>query len=592
MASTYTTDLAIQLMATGENAGTWGQITNTNLVVVQQAIAGYQDISIAGGAQTTALVMTQNALATARNAVIKLSGTITGNQIVTVPNGIEKTWIVSNGTSGAFTVQFKYASTGTGQTWSTTDKGIKILYADGTDIQVTDLSTLSGQIAAAQITTSTITQAKLAANSVGTNQLQTGAVTAVKITNSTITLNKLSATGTRDATTYLRGDNTFATVSGGGVAFETSLRTSSFTAVAGTGYLLDSTSATIDVTLPASPTTGAQITLVDATGGISSNPINILRNGNNIVGQARNTAIILARQGINIVYAGATQGWNLVGDFSPNSGTGNPINTYPIEFYMIGGGGGGGADDGGGGGGGGVRTGYFVGVKGNTYTITVGAGGASSATRGGDSLIIGTGTTVSAFGGGRGGGENDGQQGAQGGSGGGGGGYGAGSVGGQPIMPYTPFMNLNNYTSQGYIGGFTGGNHPSGNGGAAGGGGAGAVGVDCNNNEGSPGGAGAATTITGSSATYGGGGGGKGRGGNGGGGTGGGGNAQTAGQANTGGGGGGSGDQQVPAPSGGSGRVILKFPTSIAGTSTGSPTSGTTGGYTTLTWTCSGSYTA
>ena len=192
MASTYTTDLAIQLMATGENAGTWGQITNTNLVVVQQAIAGYESISIAGGAQTTALVMTQNSLATARNAVIKLTGTITGNQIVTIPNGIQKTWIVSNGTTGAFTVQFKYASTGTGQTWSTTDKGIKILYADGSDIQVADLSTLSGQIVAAQITNSTITQAKLASNSVGTAQLQTNAVTAVKITQSTITQSKLA----------------------------------------------------------------------------------------------------------------------------------------------------------------------------------------------------------------------------------------------------------------------------------------------------------------------------------------------------------------------------------------------------------------
>ena len=104
-------------------------------MLVQQAIAGYESISIAGGAQTTALVMTQNALATARNAVIKLTGTITGNQIVTVPNGIEKTWIVSNGTTGAFTVQFKYASTGTGQTWSTTDKGIKILYSESRGLQ-------------------------------------------------------------------------------------------------------------------------------------------------------------------------------------------------------------------------------------------------------------------------------------------------------------------------------------------------------------------------------------------------------------------------------------------------------------------------
>ena len=193
MATIYSSDLKLSIMATGENAGTWGQITNTNLVVVQQAIAGYEGISIAGGAQTTALLMTQNALSTARNAVIKLTGTITGNQIVTVPNGIEKTWIVSNGTSGAFTVQFKYASTGTGQTWSTTDKGIKILYADGSDIQVTDLSTLSGQIAVAQITNSTITQAKIASNSIGTAQLQTNAVTAIKITQSTITQAKLAA---------------------------------------------------------------------------------------------------------------------------------------------------------------------------------------------------------------------------------------------------------------------------------------------------------------------------------------------------------------------------------------------------------------
>jgi hypothetical protein len=198
MASTYTTDLAIQLMATGENAGTWGAITNTNLVVVQQAIAGYQAISIAGGAQTTALVMTQNALANARNAVIKLTGTITGNQIVTIPGSaasgnLQKTWIISNGTTGAFTVTFKYAGNGTGQTWSTTDKGIKILYADGSDIQVADLSTLSGQIVAAQITNSTITQAKLASNSIGTAQLQTNAVTAIKITQSTITQAKLAA---------------------------------------------------------------------------------------------------------------------------------------------------------------------------------------------------------------------------------------------------------------------------------------------------------------------------------------------------------------------------------------------------------------
>jgi hypothetical protein len=159
--------------------------------------------------------MTQNALATARNAVIKLTGTITGNQIVTVPNGIDKTWIISNGTTGAFTVTFKYASTGTGQTWSTTDKGIKILYADGSDIQVTDLSTLSGQVVSAQIadfavntaelatnavtaikiTQSTITQAKLASNSVGATQIIQSTITQAKLAANSVGSNQLISTG-------------------------------------------------------------------------------------------------------------------------------------------------------------------------------------------------------------------------------------------------------------------------------------------------------------------------------------------------------------------------------------------------------------
>jgi hypothetical protein len=133
MTSSYSTDLKLELMVTGENAGTWGTKTNSNLNLLQQAIAGFQAVSIAGGAQTTALVMSNAEISTARNAVVKLTGTITGNQIVTIPDGIEKTYIVENGTTGVFTVQFKTVS-GTGPTFSTTDKGIKIVYSDGTNV--------------------------------------------------------------------------------------------------------------------------------------------------------------------------------------------------------------------------------------------------------------------------------------------------------------------------------------------------------------------------------------------------------------------------------------------------------------------------
>jgi len=205
MASSYSTDLKIELMVTGENAGTWGDKTNDNLDVIEQAIAGFKQVSIAGGAQTTNLLINNSpdiATSDARNAVIKLSGTITGNQIVTVPTGITKTYIVQNGTTGAFTVQFIQAG-GTGTTFSTTDKGIKILFADGTNINAVDLSTLSGTIATAQIADLAITSSKLASFAVTaarlasfavtTSRLATNAVTAVKITQSTITQSKLAA---------------------------------------------------------------------------------------------------------------------------------------------------------------------------------------------------------------------------------------------------------------------------------------------------------------------------------------------------------------------------------------------------------------
>ena len=133
MASSFSTDLKLELMVTGENAGTWGTKTNTNLNLLQQAIAGYQEVSIAGGAQTTALAMSDATISNARNAVIKFTGTITGNQVVTIPDGIEKTYTLFNGTTGAFTVQVKTAS-GTGTTFSTTDKGIKLVYSNGTNI--------------------------------------------------------------------------------------------------------------------------------------------------------------------------------------------------------------------------------------------------------------------------------------------------------------------------------------------------------------------------------------------------------------------------------------------------------------------------
>jgi hypothetical protein len=135
MASTFS-DLGIELMATGENAGTWGDKTNTNLQIVEKSIAGYVEQAVTSGG-TTQLTITDGdateSTSVARHAVIKLTGTISGNSIVTVPDSIEKVYIVTNGTSGAYTVQFKTAS-GTGITFGVSEKTTKLVYSDGTNI--------------------------------------------------------------------------------------------------------------------------------------------------------------------------------------------------------------------------------------------------------------------------------------------------------------------------------------------------------------------------------------------------------------------------------------------------------------------------
>ena len=139
MANSTSANLKLTVQATGENSGTWGQITNTNLLILEQAIGGYDAIGITAAATLT---FSNGALSNGKNQVIKLTGTITGNKNVVIPDSIEKTFIVENATSGAHTVTFKTTS-GTGVTWAATDKGTKMIYSDGTNVVDTAFTDLS-----------------------------------------------------------------------------------------------------------------------------------------------------------------------------------------------------------------------------------------------------------------------------------------------------------------------------------------------------------------------------------------------------------------------------------------------------------------
>ena len=130
MASSYT-GLGTELMTTGENAGTWGTTTNTNLQIIEQISGGYTEQDIAGSADTTTLSVSDGSTgAVLGHRVIKFTGTITGNQIVTIPLDVQQMYVLVNGTSGAYTVQFKYVSgSGNSVTFAATDKGSKLVYA-------------------------------------------------------------------------------------------------------------------------------------------------------------------------------------------------------------------------------------------------------------------------------------------------------------------------------------------------------------------------------------------------------------------------------------------------------------------------------
>tara|TARA_Y100000748_G_scaffold295113_1_gene286494 strand:+ start:1 stop:1188 length:1188 start_codon:yes stop_codon:yes gene_type:complete len=158
-------------MATGENAGTWGTKTNTNLNIIEQISGGFSAQSIAGGAQTTALSVSDGSTgAVMSHRMIEFTGSITGNQIVTIPLDAQTFYFLRNSTSGAYTVQFKYAS-GSGDTFtfSATDKGDQAVFATANDGTNPDIYTLGFGDGDVTLTgTQTLTNKTLTSPAIGT----------------------------------------------------------------------------------------------------------------------------------------------------------------------------------------------------------------------------------------------------------------------------------------------------------------------------------------------------------------------------------------------------------------------------------------
>jgi hypothetical protein len=350
MANSTSANLKLTVQATGENSGTWGQITNTNLLILEQAIGGYSSVALNATTGAT-LTYSNGALSNGKDAVIKLTGTITGNVNVVIPDSVEKTYIIENATSGSFAVTVK-TSSGTGVTWSATDKGKKMVYSDGTNVVDTAFTEVSSdyspQLSGILDTNGNdiiidnggaieddsnneyvkFVKTATAVNEVSvTNAAASGApeISAtgddtdidLKITpkgSGKLNLDGIkfpNADGTVDQVLVTDGAGNLSFVDNTGGTAWVAVKTSGFNAVAGEGYFCDTSGGAFTATLPATPTLGDEVTLVDYAGTFDTNNLTVGRNSENIQGSAADLTVSVERAGLTLVYSGATQGWLL-----------------------------------------------------------------------------------------------------------------------------------------------------------------------------------------------------------------------------------------------------------------------------------------
>jgi len=407
MASSYT-PLGVELMVTGENAGTWGTKTNANLSLFEQLTGGFSSLSIAGGAGSQALTIADGAITgTAQYRMIEFTGSITGNRVITIPLDVENYYILKNSTSGAYTVQFKYVS-GSGDTFTfaTTNKKTAIVFAtanDGTNPDIIEVQTggdvvddtspqLGGDldVNGFDITSASNADVDIAPNGTGNVVLKTDLVSVgggsevghvssngaydLKLdTNSSTNSSNLTITDAANGDITINANGTgsfvlqgnssqggklkiyedtdlgtnYASFTTGSLSEDTTytlptalpsasgevlsatdagvmswvavsggtdwqaVKTSTFTAVAGEGYFINTTGGAFEMDLPAG-SIGDEVSFIDYAGTFDTNALTIDQNGTEkIAGSTDPLTVSTERAANTLVYVDGTQGWLL-----------------------------------------------------------------------------------------------------------------------------------------------------------------------------------------------------------------------------------------------------------------------------------------
>jgi hypothetical protein len=206
MASSYT-PLGIELQATGENAGTWGTKTNTNLQIIEQISGGFTTQAVSDSGDTTLSVSDGSTGATLSHRVIEFTGSLTGARNVTIPLDVQNFYVLKNSTSGSQNVVFKYVS-GSGDSVTVPPSAVKLVYAtanDGTNPDIDD----AGFITASS--TDTLTNKTLTSPKIGTSILDTNGNELALLTATSSAVNEFTianaATGAGPTLSSTGGDS-------------------------------------------------------------------------------------------------------------------------------------------------------------------------------------------------------------------------------------------------------------------------------------------------------------------------------------------------------------------------------------------------
>jgi len=343
MASTYT-GLGVQLMTTGEKAGTWGTLTNTNWNIIEQIQGGYLSQALSTTGATT-LAVSDGAASDANQVahrIINLTAALAGNVTVTIPLDVQTFYIIKNSTTNSYTVEFKYVSgSGGSVTWGADDKSTKLIYAtanDGTNPDIIDAgSALSltspalvtgindvkgNELMKVTATASAINELTIAnaASGAGPTISATGGGTDVDINITPKAAGKIAldgikwpnADGSADQVMTTDGSGVLSFVDNtGGTDWQAVETGATFTAVAGNGYPVNTTAQACTVTLPAG-SAGDEVSFIDYARTFDTNNLTVDSNSTEkIYGSTDDLTVAVEGAGFTLVYVDATQGWLL-----------------------------------------------------------------------------------------------------------------------------------------------------------------------------------------------------------------------------------------------------------------------------------------